>query len=92
MQNSTASKLHITDRNGEVKSQIWPWTTKKKVRRKRNRKKSDKGKGGGGGDADLLGVGEKMTKYQVREEGRRIAMSITIMQHVPQRDDLIFAV
>ena len=39
----------------------------------------------------VLGVGEKMTKYQVREEGRRIAMSITIMQHVPQRDDLIFA-
>ena len=64
MQNSTASKLHITDGNGEVKSQIWPWTTKKKVRRKRNGKKSDKGKGGGG-DADLLGVGEKMTKYQV---------------------------
>ena len=82
MQNSTASKLHITDGNGEVKSQIWPWTTKKKVRRKRNRKKSDKGKGGGS-DADLLGVGEKMTKYQVREEGRRFAMSITFMQHVP---------
>ena len=52
MQNSTASKLHITDGNGEVKSQIWPLTTKKKVRRKRNRRKSDKGKGGGGGDAE----------------------------------------